>query len=199
MMKIERLSDNKVKLTITYEELRKKGCLKKHILEDSFIWHEIFDEMLEAIEEQLKIDTEGMIAIEVHSMAGEELVLILTIEHLEFLDKLKEAAIARAGERGFKHTIKFTDIENVISLVHDEKRIRPISSSLFYFKGAYYLCLSFDFSQQYELFEAVLKEYGTYSSLSVEMLEEYALTVIPSNALMKVYDHFIKQLSNDNV
>ncbi len=195
-MRIERLSENKVKLSVTYDELRKRGCLKKHILEDSFIWHEIFDEMLDAIEEQLNIDTEGMIAIEVHSMAGDELVLILTIEHLDFFDKLEDVAGGKSDEHGFEQTIKFLDIEDLIGLVHDDPRIRSISSSLFYFKGAYYVNFSFDFDSQFDVFEAVLMEYGMYSSLPEEMLKEYALTIIPSNAMRKLYQYFIKRVSS---
>ncbi|MFK2824236.1 adaptor protein MecA [Bacillus sp. B190/17] len=192
-MRIERLSDNKVMLSITYEELRKKGCTKKHILEDSYIWHEIFDEMLDAIEEQLDIDTEGMIAIEVHSMSGDELVLILTIDHFEFLDTVDEVPAEEDGEYGCDLTFKFTDIEDIIGLVHDEKKVRDIESSLFYFKDAYYLCLSFDFDSQYDALEAVLLEYGVLSSLPEEMLKEYALLVIPLEATKKVYEYFVKK------
>ncbi|OZI11644.1 hypothetical protein CEW92_10090 [Bacillaceae bacterium SAS-127] len=194
MMRIERLSDNQVKLSVTYDELRKRGCLKKHILEDSFVWHEIFDEMLDAIEEQLNMDTEGMIAIEVHSMAGDELVLILTIDQLDFFNKLDDVSGGKSDEYGFEQTIKFTDIEDVIGLVHDDKRIRSIQSSLFYFKGAYYASFSFDLDSQFDAFEAILMEYGMYSSLPEEMLKEYALTIIPSDAMRKLYQYFIKQV-----
>ncbi|KMY54637.1 hypothetical protein AC623_12455 [Bacillus sp. FJAT-27231] len=192
-MRIERLSDNKVMLSITYEELRKKGCLKKHILEDSYIWHEIFDEMLDVIEEQLDIDTEGMIAIEVHSMSGEELVLILTIDHFDFLNKVEEVPAETEDPYGCELTFKFADIEDVIGLVHDEKKIRDIQSSLFYFKDAYYLCFSFDFDSQYDALEAALLEYGWMSSLSEELLKEYAILVIPLEATEKVYEYFVKK------
>ncbi|GLY09822.1 adaptor protein MecA [Bacillus badius] len=192
-MRIERLSDNKVMLSVTYEELRKKGCLKKHILEDSYIWHEIFDEMLDVIEEQLDIDTEGMIAIEVHSMSGDELVLILTIDHFDFLNKVEEAPAEIEDEYGCELTFKFADIEDVIGLVHDEKKVRAIQSSLFYFKDAYYLCFSFDFDSQFDDLESALLEYGWMSSLSEELLKEYAIQVIPEEATAKIYEYFVKK------
>lgn len=194
-MKIERLSDNKVKLSITYEELREKGCSKKHILEDSYIWHEIFDEMLDVVEEQLEIDTGGMIAIEVHSMAGEELVLILTIDHFDFLSEMEDVPAETEGDMtGCELTFKFEDIENVIGFIHDEKKVRNIQSSLYYFKDAYYMCFSFDFDSQYESLEASLLEYAAPSSLSEELLKEYAILVIEVDAAQKVYEWFVKQV-----
>ncbi|KAB7708888.1 hypothetical protein F9802_01715 [Bacillus aerolatus] len=192
-MRIERLSDNKVMLSVSYEELREKGCLKKHILEDSYIWHEIFDEMLDVIEEQLDIDTEGMIAIEVHSMSGDELVLILTIDHFDFLDKVDEVPAESEDTLGCDLTFKFQDIEDAIGLVHDEKKVREIQSALYYFKDAYYICFSFDFDSQYDGLEAALLEYASPSSLPEEMLKEYATPVIQKEATKKIYEFFVKK------
>ncbi|MBM7648015.1 adapter protein MecA 1/2 [Bacillus ectoiniformans] len=194
-MRIERLSDNKVMLSVTFEELRKKGCLKKHILEDSFIWHEIFDDMLDAIEEQLDIDTEGMIAIEIHSMAEHELVLILTIEQLDLYSDFSDWPTEQIEAYECEHTFKFQDIEHVIGLVHDDQRVRQLSSTLYYFKDAYYACFTFDYESQYDDFDPVLMEYGSYSSLSNDMLNEYAIPVIRSDAMRKMFTYFVNPSS----
>ena len=79
-MKLERISANKIKYSITFEELTNKGFLQDEILKESFLWDVLFDEMLDEAGRIFELNHFGAVSVEIFSLTSKELVLILTIE-----------------------------------------------------------------------------------------------------------------------
>lgn len=85
-MKLERISQNKIKYSITFEELLDKGLHEEEF--ESFIWYELFDEMVEIAKQKYQCDIPDTISIEIFSLNSSEIVLILTMDELSFKRKI---------------------------------------------------------------------------------------------------------------
>ncbi|KQL53681.1 hypothetical protein AN964_09325 [Heyndrickxia shackletonii] len=181
-MKLERLSQNKLKYSITFEELVKKGFLEEGL--ESFIWHDLFDEMVEVAKEEYHFEVTDSISIEIYSLNPKEIVLILTIDEIS---ELIEEGIENNGINR-KNIYCFQSIEDVILLslcVHNLQL--NIASKLIQFENQYYIIIQ---SDNLNTFPFLCEEYGTQTNTSAEFLEEYGVPIIEHNALDVISTYF---------
>ncbi|HZG70032.1 MAG TPA: adaptor protein MecA [Chondromyces sp.] len=189
-MKIERLSENKIKLTMTVEELHAKGLFNQQLLEDSIAWHDFFDEVLEAAEEKYGIQAAGSITIEIHAMTEKELILVLSFGSDDVIDDSGNEGLFVNTGSGIEEIYLFEDIEHVICLIFDCKKVRKIKSSLYFFDGRYYLYLHFKNYEEKALLEPSILEYAEFSKLTKEFLYEYGKVIIKEYATSRLFTHF---------
>lgn len=83
-MKLERISSNKIKYSITFEELSERGIMENDL--DSPIWNHLFEEMLELADQAYHVGESDMLTIEIYSFNVQELVFILTVGEADDAD-----------------------------------------------------------------------------------------------------------------
>lgn len=83
-MKLERISSNKIKYSITFEELSERGIMENDL--DSPIWNHLFEEMLELADQAYHVGESDMLTIEIYSFNVQELVFILTVGEVDDAD-----------------------------------------------------------------------------------------------------------------
>jgi len=183
-MKLERLSQNKLKYSITFEELVKKGFLEEGL--ESFIWHDLFDEMVEVAKEEYHFEMTDSISIEIFSLNPKEIVLILTMD--EITDVVEEdTANNHTNQYGI---YCFESIEDVILLSLCVENLKlNIDSKLLQFENQYYLIIH---SNDLQSLTFLCEEYGTQTNISAEFLEEYGLPIISQYALDVIASYFSK-------
>ncbi|HSU79150.1 MAG TPA: adaptor protein MecA, partial [Candidatus Angelobacter sp.] len=85
------------------------------------------------------------------------------------------------------------DIEDVISLSAKCEALGETGGSLYFYDNKYYLEFTdLDVSTEWEVFVAVLAEYGHPSTLTHHRLAEYGKCLMPEKALCRLYDTFIR-------
>ena len=181
-MKLERLSRNKIKYSITFEELSDKGFLTDEF--ESFIWYDLFDEMVEIAKKEYQCEITDTISIEIFSLSSMEIVLILTMDEKSMNE-----------EQSTNHLIPtfipdsvfcFESIEDVIQLAQcfENLQIR-MNSKLMVFEDQYYLKIP-----NTKAVNVLCEEYGIESTMSIEMVEEYGMVIIENNALPVLLSYF---------
>ncbi|MGV3466935.1 MAG: adaptor protein MecA [Heyndrickxia sp.] len=184
-MKLERLSQNKLKYSITFEELVKKGFLEDGL--ESFIWHDLFDEMVEVAKEEYHFEVTDSISIEIYSLNPKEIVLILTMD--EISDIVEEETTINEINRYSIYC--FESIEDVIllSLSVQNLKLLKIDSKLLQFENEYYLIIH---SNELKSITLLCEEYGKLTNTSAELLEEYGIPIITQHALDVISTYFSK-------
>ncbi len=189
-MKLERISSNKIKYSITFEELTNKGFLQDELLRDSFVWDVLFDEMLDEASRIYELNDVGAVSIEIFSLTSRELVLILTLEEEIWHDTIIKEELQEA-EKDEGLLYRFEEFDHIILLV---KRLTSLnidcaSSTLFAFGDLYYLKMD-GFSIIHDTIESLCSEYGDEAGLSEAYLEEYGVKIIEKKAFPLINDHF---------
>ncbi|WP_342526007.1 adaptor protein MecA [Chryseomicrobium sp. FSL W7-1435] len=211
-MNYERINDTTLKIYISYIDIEERGFNPDEIWFSREKSEQLFWEMMDEVEEINPFDFDGPLWIQVHAVdKGIEVVvtkpevsqdgkpvdypaplakLIGESENLfdqeEFLDELEQ--------QGTKNLVyRFADFEDLIPLgrkMQDEL----LQSKLFHYENHYYISLSFeegDFVEDYRLnVESILSEYGSVSTTTVHMLEEYGITVMDQDVFKQLAMHF---------
>lgn len=190
-MKLERISSNKIKYSITFEELTKKGFLQDELLKDTFVWDVLFDEMLDEASRVYELNDFGAVSVEIFSLTSRELVLILTLEEEEpWQDSpVKDEGLVAGNSLGLLY--RFEEFDHIILLV---KRVTALnigceSSSLFALDGSYYLKID-GTSEVSGIMGSLCSDYGELSGVTEAYLEDYGNKIIDKVAFSLIHRHF---------
>ena len=192
-MRLERLSNNKIKIFFTFDDLFDRGVTKEEIRGNSLKVHKLFQDMVEEACEELDFDMSGSIAIEIISLQAQGLVIIVTKEEEDTLTDEEDYLNLKVKMDDCPHILFFfQDIEDVIQLCY-RLCLKEISvSSLYLYDNQYYLLLE---DIQENLFDAVSSlaaEYGRASTLTLFRINEYGKCLIQKEAITTLTGYFRK-------
>ncbi|KAA0562740.1 hypothetical protein F0342_16410 [Bacillus sp. CH30_1T] len=194
-MKLERISDNKIKFSISVEELEQKGLFEQDQWKDSYMWHDLFEDMLDEVQGKFGIETQMEITVEIESFDDQEICMILTLESEDdFSDWEDESGIMKSMN-DHDVLVYFDDFEDVLDLL---KRInelnkvnnRVIQLSIYYYEKNYYLLIENLLEYDSLVMEAICAEYGQQSKTTKHILMEYGRAVLIKDSIDKILFYF---------
>ncbi|MBP1155231.1 MULTISPECIES: genetic competence negative regulator [unclassified Paenibacillus] len=192
-MKMERLSQDKIRIFLTFDDLTERGIHKEDMWREIPKVHELFSEMMDQAYMELGFDATGPLAVEVLAMPAQGMMVIVTRGKMNFshtedtmdedLEEVYELEVTL--DETDQVTYAFHDFEDLLRLA---KVINPLltdGGTLYSYKNKWILLIdAADMEdKQLQLIVAVLSEYGDATSVTQAMLEEYGKTVIESDAV----------------
>jgi adapter protein MecA 1/2 len=194
IMRLERLTANKIKIFLTSDDLFERGLSKEDIWKDSVKWNQLFHDMLEEASEEFDVDIQGSVAVEIFSLQAQGMIMIITVEESlddeEILyDGFIEMQVRVEGCEDLLY--EFENFEDIISLSKRLSSLNMGGGSLYSLKNRYYILMN-KFDPPYnEKAASLLSEYGNASILSPYMLSEYGKQIIEDKAVETIL-HFFK-------
>ncbi|RXZ76890.1 genetic competence negative regulator [Paenibacillaceae bacterium] len=205
-MKIERLSQDKIRIFLTFDDLLERGIQKDDMWREIPKVHELFSEMMEQAHTELGFDASGPLAVEIFGLPAQGMVVIVTRgksngQHSEGTDADEDGEddvyeMEVTLEQSDVMMYAFRDFENVISVCH-QLRNAGLSEGgrLYSYKGNW--ILEFEPLDPAEAGPsktlatiALLAEYGDATSVTTAVLEEYGKTIIAADAVSEICTHF---------
>lgn len=183
-MQFERITDNQVKITFTYEELNEWGLMKGNQWKDSYQWHDALFNMLDEVEDQIGIQFCGDITVEIFSLKTNGMMFIVTLdEQDELFDDIFYPLQAWKCDHHEEVLFIFNDIEEVIQLAHELLSRSYAGGSLYKMGNHYFLYMKkLNISMRNQLI-AIMTEFGVPSSMSIHFLKEYGNLIIEDEAI----------------
>ncbi|MEX1030975.1 MAG: genetic competence negative regulator [Paenibacillaceae bacterium] len=204
-MKIERLSPDKIRIFLTFDDLVERGIQKDDIWREIPKVHDLFSEMMDQAYSELGFDATGPLAVEVFALPVQGMVIIVTrgkMSHQHLRADL-DADTYDSDEEVYEMEVTleqsdlisfvFTDFEY---LLRAAKVIQPYvpdhGGALFSYKDKWYLQLEPNEMEDkdYNTLISVLSEFGDATSVTPAVLEEYGKIVIAENAVNILCAHF---------
>ncbi|SFC44381.1 adapter protein MecA 1/2 [Bacillus sp. OV322] len=190
-MKLERLTNNKIKIFLTLDDLIDRGITKEDIKGNSLKVHKLFQDMVEEACDELSFKMTGSIAIEIFTLQAQGLVIIVTKDEEELLSDEDEFLDLQVKVGEHPHILyRFEDFEDVIQLSHSLKFNGIVKSSLFSLEGHYYMWIEDVGEDLFNLAISLAAEYGSVSTLTLYRLQEYGTCIISGNAISVMTEHF---------
>lgn len=192
-MKMERLSQDKIRIFLTFDDLTERGIHKDDMWREIPKVHELFSEMMDQAYMELGFDATGPLAVEVLAMPAQGMMVIVTRGKMNFshgedtidedLEEVYELEVTM--DETDQVTYAFHDFEDLLRLA---KVINPLltdGGTLYSYKNKWILLLDAAEMEEKQLqsIVAVLSEYGDATSVTQAMLEEYGKTVIEADAV----------------
>lgn len=192
-VKLERIAPNQIKYIISFEELTYKGFSEEELLEESFVWDTLFDEMLDEASRMFQLESTGAVSIEIYSLTAKELVLILTIDEDE-VDELfsSDEMTLKVNLDPIYLTVAFADIEDCITLVNELENLQfnELISTLYILEEVYYLLIEKS-TEPNESLLAITEEFGEISTITSAFLDDYGKMIIENNAI-NILNHYFR-------
>ncbi|MDF2836724.1 MAG: Negative regulator of tic competence [Paenibacillus sp.] len=202
-MKIERLSQDKIRIFLTFDDLLERGIHKDDMWREPPKLHELFLEMMEQAYTELGFDASGPLAVEVLAMPAQGMVIIITRGKVnesgeggaededELEDDIYDMEVTM--EQSDVMMYAFKDFEDVIAAA-GQLRSSGLTEAgkLYSYKGKYILAIEPSDVEQdrYNAVIALLAEYGEATSVTFAVLEEYGKIIMPENAVREICIHF---------
>jgi adapter protein MecA 1/2 len=193
IMRLERLTYNKIKIFLTTDDLSERGLTKEDIWKDSLKWHQLFHEMLEEASEQFDVDIQGTVAVEIFTMHAQGMVMIVTMDEQEeeessLLDSFYDLQVSVKEKQDLIY--EFNNFELVIQVSHQLNVLGFTSGSLYVMDDTYYFCIENVEDSQAMLVAVVLSEYSNPSLESIHRIVEYGKPIIEQEAVETIVHYF---------
>ncbi|WP_113928674.1 adaptor protein MecA [Bacillus sp. P14.5] len=171
-MKLERLSSNTVKFSISIAELETKGILEDDQWKDSLVWHEFFEDLMDEMYNEYGIDLESTVTVEINSVNSREMVLILTLSEEGFFedDPFKAIEIVDDGLL----LLEFQLFDDVLAFTYRLLTGDYEEISLYSKDDKYFL----EVKGGSERLSSLAGEYGEKASETIHTLKEYGTNII---------------------
>lgn len=199
-MKIERLSTDKIRIFLTFDDLTERGIQKEDMWREIPKVHELFSEMMEQAYSELGFDASGPLAVEVFALPAQGMVVIVTrgkmnspsSDSSEEEEDIYEMEVTLEESELISYA--FSDFEDLLRMAKVVLPMLPEGGKLFSYKNRYILQVEpSDWDEKdtrYQALIAVMSEYGEATSVTQAVLEEYGKTVIAENAVQVLCSHF---------
>lgn len=206
-MKIERLSQDKIRIFLTFDDLSERGIQKEDMWQEIPKVHDLFTEMMDQAYNEVGFDATGPLAVEVFALPAQGMVVIVTrgkYDHQHYHgigspyeDELPEEVYEMEVTLELSDNIlySFDDFEMLIEAAHVLKPMLQDTGRLYKYKGKWVLHLEPDELDEgkHSAVIAVLAEYGEATSVTTAMLEEYGDLVMAKDAVQIICTHFKRQ------
>jgi adapter protein MecA 1/2 len=194
-MRLERLTNNKIKIFLTIDDLSDRGLTKEDIWKDSLKWHQLFHDMLEEASEEFDLEIIGSVAVEIFSLHAQGMVMIVTMieqdeDEEQFDDGIIEMQVTVDGSEDI--LFEFENVEDVIQLAKRLLDAGIDGGSLHFMNGHYYLLMNGILPDETNKTVSLMAEYGVPSILSIHRLLEYGNEIMEERAVESLVHYFMK-------
>mgnify|MGYP001252736989 FL=1 len=202
-MKMERLSHDKIRIFLTIDDLAERGIQKDEIWREIPKMQQLFSDMMDQAYSELGFEAVGPLAVEVHALPAQGMVIYVTRAKPHFAafdgedpDCADEEEAVYEMEVTLEQTdvitYAFDDFEDVIRAARAIRRLVPDGGSLYAYGGKWVLQFAPETLSENEAqtLISILSEYGEATNLTRAVLEEYGKTVFSGDAVSGLGRHF---------
>lgn len=208
-MKVERISENKVKITLTFEELESRNITLKDIEKDNTLARELFIELLEEIEFSEDFSTQDS-QLFIEASHDNNNLFIVTITRIHNIPELKKYIELEQSNKSLnKSNNKFKVSSNVYYFSTLDKILDFASiafnenlflgrNSLYKYKDSYFIIFNDttiknkNFLKTFSIISEYCDEYFSYKMVK-PCVEEKSILITQNVALQKIINKLIKK------
>lgn len=208
-MKVERINDNKIKITLTFEELEKRKISLTDIEKDASLAKELFIDLIEesSIADDFEIDDTQLF---IEASSDNNNLFIVTITRIDNIPELKKYSLFEENKQNYRKKSRdskrsadmykvsssaylFNSIDEILDLCEASKQEKIFwgKNSLFKYNDKYFLVFSNStmkskkFLKSFVFLSEFCKEYYSYD-MFVTSIKEKSQLIIENTALQKL-------------
>ncbi|WP_332238137.1 genetic competence negative regulator [Sporolactobacillus sp. KGMB 08714] len=204
-MRLERLNGDRIKIFLTFDDLKERGITKEDMWHDLPRVEQLFRDMMLEADDELGFEPNGPIDVEVFSLPAQGMVVIVSKGRTDDDDEDRQDFDEDEEEDFIQMQVtldesqdvlyQFDQFEDVIILSKTLHDMGVTKGSLYLFENKYYLHFDedqLDSEVDLETLVAVLAEFGDTSTITIHRLDEYGKRLIDGEAVAVIYKYFIK-------
>ncbi|MBE3553451.1 MAG: genetic competence negative regulator [Thermicanus sp.] len=199
-MRIERLTSDKVRFFLTFDDLMERNIDKDDLWKDLPKVHELFNDMMEQAYYEVGFEVNGPVAVEVFALPSQGMMVIITrgrtpanpSEEMEDVQDPDTFELEVMLEEREDLVFAFRDFEDLIRAAHRVHHLVVEGGKLFFYKGMYILYFDhLDLEEgNLQLLISILAEYGEILPVTEAVLSEYGKLILANDAVKELILRF---------
>lgn len=191
-MRLERISANKFKIFLTFDDLIERGLADDLMLENLPGMQVQFHDMMVEASDELDIELSGVLTVQVYMIQAQGMLIIVTQEDLEDEDEddYIEMQVTLSERKSLLYL--FEDFEDIIQFAKIAERLNINSGSIYFYQDHYYLYFPESLLDEHikEDLIALLSEYSIATVVSPEQIFEYGKPIMEDSAMLQTRNFF---------
>ncbi|WP_440895755.1 adaptor protein MecA [Amphibacillus sp. Q70] len=193
-MRLERISANKFKIFLTFDDLVERGLADDLMLENLPGMQIQFHDMMIEASDELDIELSGVLTVQVYMIQAQGMLIIVTQEDLEDENEEEDDYIEMQVTLSERKSLLylFEDFEDIIQFAKIAERLNINSGAIYFYQDHYYLYFPESLLDEHikEDLIALLSEYSTATVVSPEQIFEYGKPIMTDNAMLQTRNFF---------
>ncbi|WP_181348196.1 genetic competence negative regulator [Thalassobacillus sp. CUG 92003] len=192
-MRIERVSNQKFKIFLTFDDLMDRGLTRDELWKDLPRVHRIFSDMMFEASSEIGVELNGVLLVQVYLLQAQGMLVIVTKSEFEdYEDEEDYLEMKVTLDESREMIFSFDEFEDVIQAVDHLNLLNVCGGDLYhYHEGYYMLLLEDDISHlEEEQVIALMSEFASASAVTSHRLEEYGKSIAKRTAVVTIHHYF---------
>ncbi|MFG6118484.1 MULTISPECIES: genetic competence negative regulator [Thalassobacillus] len=194
-MRLERMSNDKFKIFLTFDDLIERGLTKEDLWHDLPRVHQLFSDMMYEASDELGFELDGTLLVQVYLLQAQGMFIVVTQTERDYQDEDEDYIEMKVTLDESKELIfSFIEFEDIIQVSRRLYNLGVEGGSIIHYGDYYYMKLEEEDIEDLnrEQVIALMSEFGTPSIVTSHRLKEYGKIVMENDAAKQVFDYFIK-------
>ncbi|MBU5594246.1 adaptor protein MecA [Amphibacillus sp. MSJ-3] len=189
-MRLERISDNKFKIFLTFDDLIERGLADDLMLENLPGMQILFHDMMIEASDELDMDLSGILTVQIYMIQAQGMLIIVTQEDLDEEDDYIEMQVTLSERKSLLYL--FADFEDIIQFAKAVESLKIDSGSIYFYQDHYYLYFSENLPEEHikEDLIALLSEYASATVVTPDQIFEYGKPIMENKAMLQIRNFF---------
>ncbi|WP_284141268.1 MULTISPECIES: genetic competence negative regulator [unclassified Virgibacillus] len=192
-MRIERVTINKFKIFLTFDDLVERGFTKEDLWYDADGVQNLFSDMMYEASKELGFELEGRLFVQVHLMQAQGMHVTVTqkVENLDWEEEFIEMKVTL--DESNELIFSFGEFEDIIRVSAYLNALSIKGGKVYFMDERYYMLLEekdINHLTKKEDVIAVMSEFSSPSIVTSYRLREYGKTILSNNAADEIFRIF---------
>ncbi|MCA0982994.1 genetic competence negative regulator [Halobacillus yeomjeoni] len=192
-MRIERMTNEKFKIFLTFDDLMDRGLSRDELWSDLPRVHRIFSDMMYDAGVELGVELTGVLLVQVYLLQAQGMLVVVTRTESEDLEDDEDYMELKVTlDESEEMMFSFVDFEDIIQAGIHLHRLDVTGGSVYHYQGSYYMLLQDEDITHLDPDQviALLSEFASASAATSHRLIEYGKKIMVGDACETIYKYF---------
>ncbi|MFQ3542953.1 genetic competence negative regulator [Halobacillus rhizosphaerae] len=192
-MRVERLTNEKFKIFLTFDDLMDRGLTRDELWNDLPRVHRIFSDMMYDAGIELGVELNGVLLVQVYLLQAQGMLVVVTRTEADDLDEDEDYMEMKVTlDESKEMMFIFNDFEDVIQAGVHLNQLGVSGGSVFSYNDDYYMLFEDEdiIHLDPEQVIALLSEFASASAATSYRLKEYGNTIMDGQACKTIFEYF---------
>ncbi|UOR12439.1 genetic competence negative regulator [Halobacillus amylolyticus] len=192
-MRVERMSNEKFKIFLTFDDLMDRGLTRDELWEDLPRVHRVFSDMMYDAGIELGVELNGVLLVQVYLLQAQGMLVVVTRAENEDIEEDEDYIEMKVTlDESNEMIFSFDDFEDIIQAGLHLYRLGVFGGDVYSYNTNYYMVLDDEVIVHLDTEQviALLSEFASASAVTSHRLIEYGKVIMKNDAMQNIYTYF---------
>ncbi|MFD2925833.1 genetic competence negative regulator [Halobacillus naozhouensis] len=192
-MRVERMSNEKFKIFLTFDDLTDRGLTRDELWEDLPRVHRVFSDMMYDAGIELGVELNGVLLVQVYLLQAQGMLVVVTKSDSDYMEEDEDYIEMKVTlDESNEMMFCFDEFEDIIQAGLQLYQLGVYGGDVYSYHNHYYMMLDDEAIVHLDTEQviALLSEFASASAVTSHRLLEYGKIIMKNDAMQNIYTYF---------